>query len=623
MKMKRRRHTQGQGLVEFALILPILLLIMVGIMEFGRVFVIYVNLSNASREGARYGIVNPTDYEGINEHVRENITIVPPNDVDINVYYDTGPGGETFTNPQYVSVGDRVIVQVTYQVQALTGLMDPFISNNLVINIRNARTIQSLKRVGTGTPSPAPTPTSDGTTTPTPDLPTPTSTPEVWPTPTPTTPPTATPTPTPLPPIVIERPVWEGETTVNGTAAPGQAVTLRIVQTGWQQTVNVAADGTFIFSGLAPLIGGYTLIVQGYGNQDLTVVQEIEETPTPTPTPSQAFIVLEPTCTDENITHLIVQGYNWPAQARTVNVYWDRDLYPDDPPKCTVTPSGGTFTCEFDLFVPTGEHTVLAEGLQNAWRVLESATATLVRPCPGEPTPTPTPAQMPDLRVIGIALDDEEPLGTYETLHLTVGIENQGERDVASLFWVDLYADPDPTTPLAEQASDDYVAINALSAGSAISFTMYVPGGFDSLGAHTIQVMVDTWDQIAESDETNNVSQPFIVNITQENPYPTPTPTPIAPPETPGSIQGITYLNGTPQSNVSVYVYDAEGRLWGSGRSDVNGNYLITDLPPNEYIVVGMLRLGEVLYRGQIGPITVNSGRTTIGVDLDLVEVNP
>ncbi|NBD36935.1 MAG: pilus assembly protein, partial [Chloroflexi bacterium] len=64
MRKKRDRH--GQGFVEFALILPVLLLIIVGIMEFGHLFIVYASLTNASREGTRYGIVSPTDYDGIN-----------------------------------------------------------------------------------------------------------------------------------------------------------------------------------------------------------------------------------------------------------------------------------------------------------------------------------------------------------------------------------------------------------------------------------------------------------------------------------------------------------------------------------------------------------------------------
>src|SRR6185503_17798525 len=48
----------GQGMVEFALILPLLLGLMLGAIEFGRLLTIYNGVSNASREAARYGAVS-------------------------------------------------------------------------------------------------------------------------------------------------------------------------------------------------------------------------------------------------------------------------------------------------------------------------------------------------------------------------------------------------------------------------------------------------------------------------------------------------------------------------------------------------------------------------------------
>ena len=52
--------TEGIALVEFALILPVLILLLVGILDTGRVVNAYVTISNASREGARYAALHPT-----------------------------------------------------------------------------------------------------------------------------------------------------------------------------------------------------------------------------------------------------------------------------------------------------------------------------------------------------------------------------------------------------------------------------------------------------------------------------------------------------------------------------------------------------------------------------------
>jgi len=54
----------GQDLVEFALILPLLLLLTIGTMDLARVVMTYNPLSSAAREGARYGIIHDHNDEG-------------------------------------------------------------------------------------------------------------------------------------------------------------------------------------------------------------------------------------------------------------------------------------------------------------------------------------------------------------------------------------------------------------------------------------------------------------------------------------------------------------------------------------------------------------------------------
>lgn len=56
-----RRTRRGQSLVEFALTLPILLMLMFGIVEFGRIFQAWVTIQNAARMAARYGTTGAYD----------------------------------------------------------------------------------------------------------------------------------------------------------------------------------------------------------------------------------------------------------------------------------------------------------------------------------------------------------------------------------------------------------------------------------------------------------------------------------------------------------------------------------------------------------------------------------
>jgi len=52
----------GQSMIEYALILPFFVLFIVGIFDLGRAFFSYITITNAAREGARYGTLHPRYY---------------------------------------------------------------------------------------------------------------------------------------------------------------------------------------------------------------------------------------------------------------------------------------------------------------------------------------------------------------------------------------------------------------------------------------------------------------------------------------------------------------------------------------------------------------------------------
>ena len=64
MRNLLRSRQRGQTLVEFALIIPIFLLLTVGFLDLGRAVYYYSAIHNAAREGARYGVVLETDSDG-------------------------------------------------------------------------------------------------------------------------------------------------------------------------------------------------------------------------------------------------------------------------------------------------------------------------------------------------------------------------------------------------------------------------------------------------------------------------------------------------------------------------------------------------------------------------------
>ena len=69
MKATNKPLEFGQDLVEFAIIIPLLFLILVGIFDLGRVVIYYSVLHNSAREGARVGIVHPVDVNNVNDAV--------------------------------------------------------------------------------------------------------------------------------------------------------------------------------------------------------------------------------------------------------------------------------------------------------------------------------------------------------------------------------------------------------------------------------------------------------------------------------------------------------------------------------------------------------------------------
>lgn len=86
---------RGATLVEFALVAPVLILLLVACLDFARVMNAYVTIENASREGARYAVVHPTaDPSAIRAAVAARV--VPLDTAQLNgrvsVSYDAGAG---------------------------------------------------------------------------------------------------------------------------------------------------------------------------------------------------------------------------------------------------------------------------------------------------------------------------------------------------------------------------------------------------------------------------------------------------------------------------------------------------------------------------------------------------
>ncbi len=115
--MKRRflKSMRGQSLVEFALVLPIMMILIFGIIDFGMGLRSYISLTNATREGARFAAVGnpagayPADCDGSTSTsvVGRVCTSIEGLDLDdlqnVSVSYPAGqaPGNEVLVSAQY------------------------------------------------------------------------------------------------------------------------------------------------------------------------------------------------------------------------------------------------------------------------------------------------------------------------------------------------------------------------------------------------------------------------------------------------------------------------------------------------------------------------------------------
>jgi Flp pilus assembly protein TadG len=63
IRIKKLDRSQGQSMIEMAVLLPLLLVLIIGAIEFGRLFFTQVVITNAAREGAYYLATHPSDYD--------------------------------------------------------------------------------------------------------------------------------------------------------------------------------------------------------------------------------------------------------------------------------------------------------------------------------------------------------------------------------------------------------------------------------------------------------------------------------------------------------------------------------------------------------------------------------
>lgn len=145
---RRHRGERGAALVEFAVLAPLLILLLLGIVEFGYLFGQFNEVRHAAREGARYAAVSSPDLDGggvgnsdVVKAVCEAVNL-PGSTITVTA----GIFGATIpsTTTTITGTGDKFeygIITVTATTKSLTGapLISDFIQG---INLSNSATFR-------------------------------------------------------------------------------------------------------------------------------------------------------------------------------------------------------------------------------------------------------------------------------------------------------------------------------------------------------------------------------------------------------------------------------------------------------------------------------------------------
>lgn len=232
-RFRRRHRKSGQSLVEFAVILPILLAMVAGAVDLGRMFYAYVTIESAAREGAFYGASRPRC--DINQP-----GCVDPGNVTWRLTQDlSGLQGATWTiqchdtsgAPRANSAcaeGDSYVVGITYPFQLVTPILSSVVGAGFNISTSESAlvlnsapgAVDDCDGVGDGDEDGDDDGVGDGDGDNDCDGdgdPDPTPTPGPTPTPTPTPTPGPTPTPSPSPTPCVNPIVTFSGTPLTGT----------------------------------------------------------------------------------------------------------------------------------------------------------------------------------------------------------------------------------------------------------------------------------------------------------------------------------------------------------------------------------------------------------------------
>ena len=120
MDPRKSRNSAGQATLEFAFVILVLCLILMGIFDLGRIIYTTTSLSNAAREGARVGAVT-SETTAINNAVKSRGIGLGIQDTQIHVTY---PSGRSLGATVDVTISDYPFTTITPLIGRILGPSD-------------------------------------------------------------------------------------------------------------------------------------------------------------------------------------------------------------------------------------------------------------------------------------------------------------------------------------------------------------------------------------------------------------------------------------------------------------------------------------------------------------------
>lgn len=117
---QRARDDRGAAIIEFALVAPLLLVLVWGIIEAGRAFYTINSLASAVRDGARYGAACNLGAPGNTLTLTGTACETEIRDMVVTAFQPLGPALNTAQVTPTVVGGNRIRVVATYPYQPIT-----------------------------------------------------------------------------------------------------------------------------------------------------------------------------------------------------------------------------------------------------------------------------------------------------------------------------------------------------------------------------------------------------------------------------------------------------------------------------------------------------------------------